>query len=193
MANTKTKTDKKAVKLPSKATMNFARRESSFNVKKMAIILIPLILAIALVAKFGILDQVEKKTQAYSVLSEKQAKLAECSEKLAGYNDLYNKYGRYSYGWMTESEVNTVDRMQILELIEKKIMPMASVEDFAINNNVLTLNLSGINLEQTSTMVRILEDDELVQSATLYSASAQEADEAEVFMSVILTNQEKEG
>jgi len=178
---------KKAVNLPTKATMNFARRKSEFNYKKMLPIIAVLIIAVALFVKLGILNPIDKKVAALTDLSAKQNELAVMNAKLTGYDDLYAEYGRYSYGWMSDSEINTVDRMSILELVEKKIMPMAGISDFAINNNVLTLDLTGISLEQTSAIVKVLEQDELVESATVYSASAENDGEAQVFMSVVLT------
>jgi len=186
--NKDSKAQKKAVKVPMKATMNFARRENSFNWKKMLPIIAVIVIFAALFAKFGFVDQLDKKTAAYSRLSEKQAQIASFNTRLAEYDELFAKYGRYSYGWMSETEVSTVDRMDILNLIEDKIMPKAGIEDFAINNNVLTLNLTGITLEQTSSMVKVLEQNELVESASVYSASAQDAEEASIFISIVLTN-----
>jgi len=182
---------KKGPAVASKTTMNFYRRQSSFNPKKM----IPLILVLVIVAgvfvKFGVLDQLDKKVAAYAQLAEKQSQLAVLNTKLAGYDELYAKYGRYSYGWMTENEVNTVDRMEVLKLIENKIMNAAVVNDFQVSGNVITLNLSGITLEQTSNIVKLLEQDELVSSAAVYSASAEEAEEATIFMSVILSTEKE--
>lgn len=182
------KNQKKAVKVPSKVTMNFARRESSFNWKKMLPTILVIVAFALLFAKFGFIDQTNKKIEAYSRLSEKQAQLAACNARLAEYDELFAKFGKYSYGWMTDTEVNTVDRMEILGLIEKYIMPRAGIEDFAISNNVLDLNLTGITLEQTSSMVKALEQDKLVESASVYNASAQDTEDPKVYISIILTN-----
>jgi len=182
----------KTSRITEKKTMNFAQREGSFNYKKMLPALAVLIVLCVVGVKFGILDQEDKRLAAYSRLSEKQTACEAMNTRLAEYEELHEKYGRYSYGWMTETEVGTVERLKVLELVEKKIMPDAVVTDFAINNNILTLNLSEITLEGTSAMVKILEEDELVESASVYSATAENAEEAKIFISIVLTNPSEE-
>ena len=147
------------------------------------------IIVAAVFAKFGIMDQLDKKTAAYNDLAQRQEQLAVVNTKLAGYDELEKQYGRYSYGWMSESEVSMVSRMDVLALVEQKISPAAVIENIAVNNNVLTLNIHGITLEQASAMVKSLEESEMVSSATVYSASAENAEDASIFLSIILTKE----
>ena len=192
MAKTETKKvpkTKKTPALPSKKTMNFVHHESSFNPKKVLPLAIVAIVVIAVFAKFGIMDQLDKKTAAYNDLAQRQEQLAVVNAKLAGYDELEKQYGRYSYGWMDESEVNMVSRMDVLALVEQKISPAAVIENIAVNGNVLTLNIHGITLEQASAMVKSLEESEMVTSATVYNADAATAEEASIFLSIILTKE----
>ena len=170
-----------------KKTMNLAFHESSVNVKK----LIPLILVIVIAAlafvKFGILDQTAKKVAALNEVSAKQSQLAAINVKLSGYDELEQLYGRYSYGWMTEAESSLVDRMEVITILEKIIDKSAVIEDFAINYNILNVNISGLSLDQTSTLVKELEADPQVTSASVYTAKSEDADlNAEVAMTIIL-------
>ena len=192
MAKTENKQIKKNTKtavLPTKKTMNFVHHASSFNLKKILPMAIVVIIAAALFAKFGILDQLDKKTAAYNDLAQRQEQLAVVNAKLAEYDELAKQYGRYSYGWMDESEVNMVSRMDVLALVEEKITPAAVIENIAVNNNVLTLNIHGITLEQASAVVKSLEQSEMVTSATVYNADAETAEEASIFLSIILTKE----
>ena len=170
-----------------KKTMNLAFHESSVNVKK----LIPLILVIVIAAlafvKFGILDQTAKKVAALNEVSAKQSQLAAINVKLSGYDELEQLYGRYSYGWMTEAESGLVDRMEVITILEKIIDKSAVIEDFAINYNILNVNISGLSLDQTSTLVKELEADPQVTSASVYTAKSEDADlNAEVARTIIL-------
>ena len=190
MAEIKTKlTKQKAVQMPSKKTMNFVHHQSSFNPKKVLPVLV-IILAIGIIfAKVGILDPLAEKTAAYNELSLKQEQLAAINTKLTGYDELAREYGRYSYGWMDETEVNMVSRMDVLHLVEEEISSKAYIDNLAVNNNVLTLNIHGITLEQASAMVKSLEERGLVESAAVYNAVAEEAEEAKIFMSIIMTKE----
>ena len=178
-----------AVKAPSKTTMNFVHHKSSFNPRRMIPLILVVLLAAAAFVKVGILDQNEKRLEAYRRLGEKQDQLTAIEAMLSGYDELANKYGRYSYGWMTDTEINLVNRIDVLNLIEKKIAPRAVIENFAINSNVLTLNIHGLTLDQASDMVKSIEQSELVESASVYNAVAEEAKEASIFMSIILTKE----
>lgn len=169
-----------------KRTMNFVHHKSNFNVVKMLPVMLVLIIAAATFVKVGFLDQMDKKTRAYSDLAAQQEKLAMVNARLSDYDELIEEYGRYSYGWMTETEISLVNRIDILELVEKRITPYATAENISINNNVLTMNLHGITLEETSKMVRRLEKSDMVQTATVYSASAANDGEASIFISITL-------
>ena len=183
------KSNQKAVQMPGKKTMNFVHHQSSFNLKKVLPVLV-IILAIGVVfAKFGIMDPLAEKTAAYKELAQKQEQLAAINAKLTGNEELAKEYGRYSYGWMDETEVNMVSRMDVLHLVEEEISSKAYIDNLAVNNNVLTLNIHGITLEQASAMVKSLEERGLVESAAVYNAVAEQAEEAKIFMSIILTKE----
>ena len=180
---------KGAVVAPTKKTMNFVHHQSSINYKRLIPIVLVLVILAAVFAKVGILDQLDKKTAAYNELAQKQEMLAAVNSRLTGYAELEKEYGRYSYGWMNETEVNMVSRMDVLKLVEDKIAKAAVIENLAVNNNVLTMNIHGITLEQASAMVKSLEQSDLVVSATVYNAVAEEAEEAKIFISIILTKE----
>ena len=180
---------KNAVQYPSKKTMNFVHHQSGINLKKLIPALVLVLIIGALFAKFAILDPLAKRDVALGELTDKQTQLALINGKLTGYEELAQQYGRYSYGWMNETEVNMVSRMDVLQLVEQEISTKAIIDNMAVNNNVLTLNIHGITLEQASTMVRSLEDRGLVESAAVYNAVAEQAKEAEIFMSIIMTKE----
>ena len=191
--NNKAKANKKKnAQMPSKKTMNFVHHQSSFNLKKVLPVMIVVIAIAVVFAKVGFIDPLAEKTAAYNELTLKQEQLAVINTKLAGYDELANEYGRYSYGWMDETEVSMVSRMDVLHLVEEEIASKAYIDNLAVNNNVLTLNIHGITLEQASAMVKSLEERGLVDSAAVYNAVAEEAEEAEIFMSIILTKEAEE-
>jgi hypothetical protein len=183
------KSNQKAVQMPGKKTMNFVHHQSSFNLKKVLPVLVIILAIGAVFAKFGFMDPLAEKTAAYKELAQKQEQLAAINAKLTGYEELAKEYGRYSYGWMDETEVNMVSRMDVLHLVEEEISTKAYIDNLAVNNNVLTLNIHGITLEQASAMVKSLEERGLVESAAVYNAVAEQAEEAKIFMSIILTKE----
>ena len=183
---------KKVNAAASKKTMNFVRTQPIINAKKFIPVLIIVLVVLAVLAYFGIVTPLMKKNAEMNKLAAKQDELSTLQATLMQYSDLEDQYGRYSYGWMNEQEVNTVDRMEILDIISKKIMTKASVEDYSISGNVLTLNIRGLALDQVSKLCTELEENELVETASVYNATAPSAEEAEVTMSIILAKEVSE-
>lgn len=192
MAKEKTATTPKAAAgkkkaIASKKNLNLAFHESSIHLKT----LIPTILIIVIAAlaflKFGFMDQLDKKTAAYAEFSEKQTQLAVVNAKLTGYDELAEKYGRYSYGWMTDAEASLVNRMDVLDILERIVTPVSYIEDFALNNNVISCNISGITLDQTSALVNELEADPQIKSVSVSRAKNDDASmDAQVALTIIL-------
>ena len=176
----------KAQKMPSKRTMNFVHHQSSFNASRMIPVILLMIIVAAVFVKFGILDFMDKKMTALDTVGQKQEQLSNLNKSLADYDAVFYQYGRYSYGWMNETETSMVNRMDVLKLIEQKVGPAAVIEDMAVTDNVLAMNIHGLTLEEASTLVNTLESDSLVESATVYSAVAEKAGEAKIFLSVNL-------
>ena len=181
----------KKVVIPAKTTMNFARRESGVKLGRVAPAALVVIAIVAIGAKVGILDLLDQKTAAYANLASKQEQLVAISMQLTEYDEVAALYGRYSYGWMDESETSLVSRLDVLDLIEEKLASAAYVSNFSVNGNVLTLNLSGVTLDEISAIVRDLESSPMVLGVTVSSASAPDAEEASAFMTINLTRVEE--
>ena len=177
---------KAAPVVPVKTSMNFVRHKIQINFRVITMIAVAFVAVGLLFLKFGILDQMQKKTEAMNALASRQELLSSMSGKLAEYDALAEQYGRYSYGWLSDAEVNMVDRLAAMDLMEEKIAKLATIENFAINNNVMTMNIRGITLDQASQIVADLETSELVSRATVYSASAEAGREASIFLSIVL-------
>ena len=176
----------KAMKVPSKRTMNFVHHESSFNPVRMIPVILALVIIAGVFVKFGILDLTAEKMAAYQEISTKQMQLTGLTKTVEGYDDVAYQYGRYSYGWMSDGEVNMVNSMDVLRLVEEEIGTECVIENVAITENVLSMNIHGLTLEHASSMVETLEGCPIVSRATIYSAVAQDADEAAIFLSINL-------
>ena len=179
----------KAVRVPEKRTMNFVRHEKKFHAQVMIPLLLILVLATGAFVKYGVIDQIAMRTEAYQQLSQKLDHLGEINEGLADYREVETAYNRYSEALLKNEEVDLLDRIQVLDLVEERIAPRAVILNLAVNGNVLSMNLKGLTLEQASKMVKEIELSPLVYSAAVYQAVAEDAEEASIFMSIILTKE----
>lgn len=182
----------KKVVVPVKTSMNFARRESKLKMRRVAPVVIIVVAILAIGAKIGILDILDEKTTAYAELATRQEQLVAISVQLNDYDEVAALYGRYSYGWMNESETSMVDRMDVLDLVEQKLASVAKVSGFSVNDNVLTLNLDGVTLNEISSIVQDLESSDIVEKVTVSNASAPSAEDASAFVTINLARAEDE-
>jgi hypothetical protein len=184
------KNTKKKIVVPQKPGMNLVVRKKVFDVKKMVIILVIVVAALLVFAKFGILDQLDKKRAAQQELDNQQQMLQAIQLKEIAYGDLEQRYGRYSYGWMEENEASMLQREKIFGVIEKILVPKCVIESLTLNGNQMSLSVRGITLDEARELVKVLEADENVAAATVYSAVAtDEKLTARINMTVIFTKE----
>ena len=87
----------------------------------------------------------------------------------------------------SEVMVTTSDKLTFSEVVT--MFEEEKVEAFVVEGNVLTMDIRGITLEQAGDMVALLEESPLVAGVTLHSAVADTADEARIFLSILLTKE----
>jgi len=174
-------------RVPIKKTMNFVQNDRNLSLKKVALFFMILLVLSALFLKLAVLEPLARKNAAETELLARQAQLESLNRTLESYEQIKAEYGRYSDGWLTESDIRLVDRLDILNLVEEEIAPGASIENLAVNHNVLTLNIAGISLEEAGTLVQQLENHPIVESASVYNVVSANGQEANIFMSILLT------
>ena len=187
---TEQKTAPKAIKLPTKTTINLAKRESR---KKDALTLVTGVVLIVLlagaVAKFAVLDQLARQQAAESAYNQVHAQYLTMLQAVEDYPKIEEQYRTYSRSWMTAGDANglaEVDRTDVLNMVEKRLMPYGQVNSISLRSSVMVVSMSGMNLREISSMVEQLRTDPIVESAALNLAST-EQDTTDALMDFTLT------
>ncbi len=76
--------------------------------------------------------------------------------------------------------------MDVLSLVEDDLLPAAGLQSLSLNNNVLSLVLTGLSLEQTSEMVDTLSEDPRVESAHVSSVNTTDENLSQISMTITL-------
>lgn len=174
--------------LLSKQTMNFVRHASHFQLRRVLPAMLAAILALLVFVKVGLLDPLQQKAQAYEALSQKQTQLDTLSTRLADYEDLRQQFLRYGTSLMTEQEASLASRGDVLTLVEQTVSGRATIEDLTVNLNILTIHICDVTLEEAGSIVTALEANPLVTSAAIHSASANDGNQASIFISIVLAD-----
>lgn len=179
---------KKQAAYPSKVTMNLAIKEKSqFAPGKLIPLLLLLVILAGLFSKFAVADRLVKVDRAQAELSVLQQRKADLETATSGYEELSEKYARYSIGWMTEDEQAAVTRQEMLSLVEKELMPGSQVRRVSASGNILSVELSGITLEDTSRFVQSLYQRPDVTNVAVYTASTKDEPGTQATVSMVIT------
>lgn len=172
------------------STIDLYREEIPFRPK--AVLPAALLLCVALLsfAKWGILEPLDARAQASTALAVKQEQLAQAARRLAQWDALEQTYIRWGQSLLRPEEQALVSRTDILSLIRSAIAPHADIADLTVNANALTMHLNGITLEEASLLMESLESGPLVSQAAVVSASAEDAAQANILISITLSRED---
>lgn len=168
---------RKMVKCPSKTGINMNQREKRTGAVLTLVIGLAVILLMAgLVARFGVMEQYRRLSEAQSAYGEVHSQLAACQEKLADYELVLTAYRSCSLDGMTEGEdqLITVSRQAVLDLVEGIMMPRGKVISVNILDDTADVEMSGMSLDQISDMFAVIEAESIVRSVELNMAATEE-------------------
>lgn len=168
---------RKMVKCPSKTGINMNQREKrTGEVLTLVIGLAVILLVAGLVARFGVMEQYQRLSEAQSAYGEVHSQLAACQEKLTDYELVLTEYRSCSLDGMTEGEdqLITVSRQAVLDLVEGIMMPRGRVISVNILDDTADVEMSGMSLDQISAMFAVMEAEPIVRSVELNMAATEE-------------------
>lgn len=156
---------------PQKRTMNLYIKEKSVN-SPSTVIPVALVLAvfIALFTKIGVLDRMERVNQLRSSVREEQARLEQMQESLADFDEVKEKYQRYTGAHMTAEETELVDRGEIISIVEKNVMSVGKCPSVTIRGNSVSLIVQVSSLDEVATIREKLESCGKVKDVIVYTA-----------------------
>lgn len=165
----------KAPKYPTKRTVNLAQREShSRSTLTLSLGLLIILLLSFCVANFGVLRQLDRQRAAEQAYSTAHSQYTEMQTALADYDRVELQYRTWSRAWMHDENSPVyvpVDRMEVLDLVQEYLMPYGTVNTLVVDEDVMIVTMSDMNLEQISAMFQRLQLQPSVKAATLTLAA----------------------
>lgn len=167
-------TGKKKDVYPSKKTINLYYKEDK-TTKPSTIALYVLFIAVVLLAvsKVVVFDRLDELAKVEKQLAESQAHYDEQMQKLNAYKEISSQYSRYSFSYLREDEI-LCNRMDVLDMLEKTVFLYSDVDNVSITEDVVAINFSGTNLEETAKLVQMVETFEIVSHVEVNTATLNE-------------------
>jgi len=163
--------------IPVKRSINLARageKKSKLRINVLSLIL--LVLCFFAFSKYFVFDRIVAVNRAQEALAVTQQRIAEGEAAIASYGELAIKYAHYTYSGLTEEELSRADRVAVLDMLSRLVLPTNYVESWSLKENKLTLYISGKTLQELNLVSQLLEEDELVDYCTVSTAATNELD-----------------
>ena len=161
---------KNSNKYPVKTDINLAIREKKQN--KLSTNLptfIILVIAIAIFSKFAVINRLEQASEAENSATVAQQQLETLKEYTNNYPKVLEEYNALL---ASKSSINVVATpMERLGLVERYLISASQVNSFDVVDDVITAQISGVTLNQISTIYANLMSDPLIENVQVYTAS----------------------
>lgn len=151
-----------------------------------------IIVLVVLVVKFGVLDQLARQSAAESAYNTVHAQYTEMQSAVEKYPEVEEEYRTYSRKWMQQEDSGafvSVDRQEVLDLMENYLQPYGTIKAVTISDDVMIVSMSGMNLQEISAMFEILQQQPIVKAADLTIASTEKTAGEDLDFSVTITLQ----
>ena len=172
------KTLNKSLKLPVRASYPVKRSinlaivgQKKINYKVLIPLLILIIALAATFSKFAVIDRLVAVSEAQAEENRLQNLLDSTLEEIDSYADLEDTYAHYTHSDMTEDELALADRTEVLELIDRIVLPQATVSSFSIDSNELKITVIGSSLEHLNQIASQLEEEDIVDYCIVSTAT----------------------
>ena len=190
--------EKRTVKpknIPTKKTLNLCMKEKSLISPMLFVPILVIILVLAaVIGYFGVYKRFEAVNEAQAKLDATEARLQQVLDSMSDptYDELKKEYNRYYY---EDYDTSIADKLDVLELLERRIFPVSSMRSLSISGKTISTSLTGLTLEQVSELIKNLNAEPLVESVavTMTGYTGGEGSEPTVNMTVTLADASKGG
>jgi len=148
-------------------------------------------------SKFAVIDRLAASGAALREAERLEQQLAEVVRSNSDYEDVLREYQHYYFsaadgtGGTAQNYVNCQD---VLGLLDVEFVNKAGIQTVNLAGNMLTVNLTGINLEEASAIAVSLKENKLVREVLVSSANKRDREQVTmVFLTVVLETEKDSG
>lgn len=188
---------------PTKTTLNLMIRERQGGDPR---VLIPAALVgavlVGLFCRYAVIGRLNQAAQAEQAALQAEQALAQAQQELSVYDEVEAQYNRYFSDALFSEDIPQ-ECMDVLDMMEKKLMGKASVTSYSFAGNTLLLQLNMSRFGVTSELIETLYHVPMVEYVSISTATdnlhtsiteeeAEETGESVVIMTIVLREVEEE-
>lgn len=162
---------KKKDNYPTKTTINlYYKEDKSAGVSTFTLYVIFIIVVLLALSKMLVFDIISDLNKSEETYAQYQATLDNYMAELENYEEVNDEYNKYSYSYLSEQE-KIQDRMDVLSMLEATIFAKSNVQSVSISADIISVNLTDIDLESTAVLAKDIESYDIVENVTVNTAS----------------------
>lgn len=162
-------------RMPSKRSINLAGLgEKPINIPIAVLGILLIVAAAVLFSKFLVIDRLAEMSREQGKVAVLQNKVDAGYAELANYDELNLQYAHYTYSAMTQEELDRADRMEVLDIVRRVVMPQADVVSVSITGNQMNIRLRGKTLQEINLIAQKLEEEERVNFCVVTNATSKD-------------------
>jgi len=178
---------------PVKTTVNLLYKErSNSSIVRTILVALALGVVLAVFTKFAVIDRLAAAGRALRQAEELEMQLLEVQLSNMDYEDVLQEYQHYYFSISDREGENSqgtvyVECQDVLDLLDEELLHKAGIQMVNLSGNVLTVNLTRINLERASDIAKSLKENEMVEEVMVSAANKKdEAEGTTVYLNIIL-------
>jgi len=185
---------------PVKSSVNLLCKEKTNSSLVRTLLAVAVFLFVLVVFfKFAVIDRLVRAEKAMQKAEDIENDVAGLKLANSDYEDVLREYQHYYFSAADMAEENEedagngtapqvyVNSLKVLELVDEELLHKSGIQMINLTGNVLTVNLTKINLERASVIAKSLSDNEMVQEVIVSAANRQEETaETAVYLNIIL-------
>lgn len=162
---------KKKDNYPTKTTINlYFKEDKSAGISTFTLYVIFIIVILMALSKMFVFDVISDLNKAEEQYEKYQVTLESYLSGLENYKEVNAEYNKFSYSYLSDQE-KIQDRMDVLAMLEATIFANSNVQSVSISDDVISVSLTDIDLEDTSVLAKNIEGYDIVDNVTVNTAS----------------------
>ncbi len=161
-----------------KTTINLAykEREKGNDPKVVIPLAVVILVAVALFSKYMVTDRLQEAMRVNAQLNEIVQQTEDFRERNKEFDEVKEEYSRSSTAIYHTEELLQVDMMDVLDIVDNRLLREADINTCVFDSNVLNLVLTEASLRDVAAIVSGLYESPLVTGVTVSVATTEGQD-----------------
>lgn len=147
------------------------------NMTRFILLLILIVIAAVAFGKFAVLDRFVALDQARSEAASLQAQIDANYAQLQEMEGVTEEYAHYTFSGMTEDELSLVSRVDVMSMIDRLVLPYASVSTWTLQGNTLNMTIYNTSLNRVNSIVASINQEPIVNYSFVQTAATDSSSE----------------